>query len=49
MSQKIIENFNNPEKISFKNFDLLNSYGERILKQTSAELYKLTRTKNENI
>jgi len=49
LSQKIIENFNNPEKISFKNFDLLNSYGERILKQTSAELYKLTRTKNENI
>jgi 3-deoxy-D-manno-octulosonic-acid transferase len=49
LSQKIIENFNNPEKISLKNFDLLNSYGERILKQTSAELYKLTRTKNENI
>jgi 3-deoxy-D-manno-octulosonic-acid transferase len=49
LSQKIIENFNNPEKKSTKNFNLLNNYGESILKQTTAELYKLIRVENENI
>ena len=30
-------------------FNLLNNYGESILKQTTAELYKLIRVENENI
>ena len=49
LSQKIIENFNNPEKKNTKNYNLLNNYGESILKQTTAELYKLIRVENENI
>jgi len=41
LSKIIIENFENPKKINEQQIDLLNIYGERILKQTTAELSKL--------
>ena len=41
LSKIIIENFKNPKKINEQQIDLLNIYGERILKQTTAELSKL--------
>jgi len=43
LSEKIIENFENPKKINELQIDLLNIYGEKILKQTIAELNKLIR------
>ena len=40
LSKKIIKNFENPKKINEHQIDLLNVYGEKILKQTIAELNK---------
>jgi len=41
LSRKIIENFENPKKTNEQQIDLLNIYGEKILKQSIVELNKL--------
>jgi len=48
LSEKIIKNLKNPEKIDCQNKNLLNSYGDQILKHTIIELNKLIKIKNEN-
>ena len=40
LSKKLIENFNGPKKIYTSEINLLNNYGEKILKETTAELNK---------
>ena len=47
-SRKIIQNFQNQERVEKKQIDLLNIYGESILKQTVVELNNLMKI-NENI
>ena len=49
LSEKIIKNLENPEKINYQNINLLNSYGNEILQHTIMELNKLIKIKNENI
>jgi 3-deoxy-D-manno-octulosonic-acid transferase len=49
LSDKIIKNFEKSKKINYQNIDLLNNYGDQILKQTIAKLNKLIKIKNENI
>ena len=41
LSKKIIQNFQNQEKIDERQIDLLNIYGKKILKQTVVELSKI--------
>ena len=48
LSKKIIEDLKKPKNINEQNINLLNSYGEQILKQTITELNKLVIIKNEN-
>jgi hypothetical protein len=43
LSKKIIENLKNPKKIDYRNIDLLNNYGDKILQNTIIELNKLAK------
>ena len=43
LSKKIIENLKNPKKIDYRNIDLLNNYGDKILQNTVIELNKLAK------
>tara|TARA_B100000780_G_C21108787_1_gene447913 strand:- start:835 stop:2124 length:1290 start_codon:yes stop_codon:yes gene_type:complete len=48
LSNKIIENLENPIKIDYQNINLLGDYGNKILQHTIVELNKLIQIKNEN-
>ena len=48
LSNKIIENLENPIKIDYQNINLLGDYGDKILQHTIVELNKLIQIKNEN-
>ena len=48
LSKKIIKNFESSEKKNSQNINLLNNYGDKILKDTIIKLNNLAKIRNEN-